>query len=171
MGSIFTDAMWMDDARTMVAATAIDGSCVSIPADPENRDYARLVDDGIDIAEHVADAASMADLLAYAADRRWRAETGGITHGGLMVQTDPASQANVSQAIQSIDLGIVTAPLPWKTASGFLMLSRADLVGIAVAIAAHVQACFAIEAAIAADIDRGGITTLTEIDAHPWPPT
>ena len=117
----------------------------------------------------VAPVVLVADLLAYAAERRWRAEVGGVVVGSLHMQTDAASQSKLAQAIQSIDLGVIPEPLPWKTARGFAVLSRADLLDAAKATAALVQAAFATEAAVAASIVAGEITTHAEVDMAPWP--
>ncbi len=110
-------------------------------------------------------AARAARLAAYAAARRWEAQNAGTTWNGHAVPTDKSSRADVAEAIQSIDIGILSAPVGWKLPSGFVALDRTELVALAGAMAAHVQAAFAAEAQVLADIAAGTITTTTEIDA------
>jgi hypothetical protein len=43
------------------------------------------------------------------------------------------------------------------------------MAAIATAVGAHVQACFATEAAVDAEITAGTITTTAQIDAADWP--
>lgn len=108
-----------------------------------------------------------ADMLApLTSAKRWRTQIGGTAAG---VPTDEASRAAVAQAIQSIDLGIITAPVAWKTPAGFVNLGRAELLGLAQAMAAHVQDCFDVERDVLAAINAGTITTREQIDAAPWP--
>lgn len=111
-------------------------------------------------------AADRAVLKAGAAARRWRVQQGGTVSG---LPTDDASRAAVAQAIQSIDLGIVAEPVRWKTASGFQSLTRAQLVAMAQAMAAHVQAAFDAEAAVGVEIDAGRIMTAAAVEAYAWP--
>lgn len=79
--------------------------------------------------------------------------------------TDRDTRALVAQSIQSIDLGIVLAPINWKAPSGFTQLDRAALIAISTEVAAFVQATFDKEAEVDSKIDDGTITTKAEIDA------
>lgn len=108
------------------------------------------------------------DLVAYAADKRWRVETGGITVGGVPVATDRESQGLITgaHAYVQINPGVT---IKYKSGTGFIDLDAATVTAVATAVAAHVQACFAAEADVAAAIQRGDILTLGEVDAWPWP--
>ncbi|SHH06539.1 DUF4376 domain-containing protein [Bradyrhizobium erythrophlei] len=106
------------------------------------------------------------DLLDYAAAKRFDLEVGGIvsaTYGPL--PTDRDTRAIVGQTIQSIDLGIVTAPVNFKTPQGFVPLDRAAFVAIATEMAAHVQSTFDKEGQVDAQIQAGTITTKAAVDA------
>lgn len=106
------------------------------------------------------------DLKAYIADARYNFEVGGIvsqSFGPLL--TDRATQSMLARTIQSIDLGIIAAPINFKAPSGFVQLDRAALVAISTEVAAHVQTAFGKEAQLLAGVDSGSITTTTQIDA------
>lgn len=107
-----------------------------------------------------APASTVDELKDYLAQVRFEKEVAGMvsqTYGPLL--TDRDTRAIVAQSIQSIDLGIVQAPIMWKAPGGFVSLSRADFVGIATEMAAHVQGTFDKEAAVSAQIDAGEIST------------
>lgn len=108
------------------------------------------------------------DLYAYAADKRWRVETGGISVGGVPVATDRESQSLITgaHAYAQINPGVM---IKYKSGAGFVDLEAATVAAIATAVAAHVQACFATEADVAVAIERGDVLTLEDVDAWPWP--
>lgn len=105
------------------------------------------------------------DLAAYAADRRWRREVGGMmspTFGHLY--TDRETRAIIGQKIQLIDLGMIVEPVNVKTGAGFQPFSRAALVAIGTEVDAYVQACFDLEMQVLGEIGAGTITSTAEID-------
>lgn len=105
------------------------------------------------------------DLAAYAAERRWRAETGGIEVSGMSVRTDRESQALITGAALAAQLDS-NLTLRWKCADGsFVTLDASQLIAVAQTVAAHVQACFAMEADVLADIAAEDVTSTAEIDA------
>jgi len=110
---------------------------------------------------------SREELAAYAADRRWRAETGGIAVDGLTIATDRESQAMISNAVQTAER--TGQSINYKAGGVFVTLTPEQIIGLALTVAVHVQASFAAEAAVVADIDAGTITTIAQIDAHAWP--
>ena len=123
---------------------------------------------GDSFAAPVVEPPSVADLKAYAALRRWQIETGGITVGGMSVDTDRASQAMITGAFAYVQAnpGMTIA---FKAGGTFASLGAAEVEAIANAVAAHVQACFAAEATVAAGIAAGTITDIAAIDASAWP--
>lgn len=104
-------------------------------------------------------------LAAYAADARWRRETAGITVSGAAVATDRESQAMLSGAWAYVQQN-PAATIRWKAADGFVTLDAAAVTALAVAVGAHVQACFATEADVIEMIraEPPTIGTLAEID-------
>lgn len=109
------------------------------------------------------------DLYAYAADKRWRIETGGITVGGVPVATDDRSKTMIMGARIKADAD-PNYTVGWKTEAGFVTLNATQIVAISDAVLAHVDACFDAEAAVLAGIDAGNIATIAAIDAFDWPP-
>jgi hypothetical protein len=109
------------------------------------------------------------DLTAYAANKRFSVETGGITVAGAHIQTDRDSQAMITGAYAYAQAN-PTATINYKAEGGFVSLTAAQMTAIGLAVGAHVQACFAAEAAIDADIAAGAITTTVQIDGDArWP--
>jgi hypothetical protein len=102
-------------------------------------------------------------LRAYAAAARYRREAGGVTIGGAEIRTDRESQGLIAGALLRAQIN-AEATFQFKTATGFVTLSGAQMQAIAVAVGEHVQACFAKEAEVLAAIDAGTITTVAEID-------
>ncbi len=108
------------------------------------------------------------DLYAYAASKRYAIETGGIVLDGMRVMTDRASQSLITGAYNYVQAN-PDVLVKFKTAAGFVELTATQMTAIANAVAAHVQASFAAEGAVDAEIGAGTITTKAEIDAFAWP--
>jgi hypothetical protein len=104
-------------------------------------------------------------LLSYSASARFNKETGGATYNGIAVATDRDTQAKVTGA--AVYLGVnSSATFQWKLPNGtFTLLNGTQVMAMATAIAAHVQACFAAEATLAGQISTGTVTTTAQIDS------
>lgn len=91
------------------------------------------------------------------AARRYLAEISGITINGMHVVTDDRSKLLINGAALEamIDPEYV---MQWKTPTGFVELNAAQVLGVARAVRAHVQACFDREAALIAAVADGSIT-------------
>lgn len=161
----------------LVFANHDDGQAIPADAYP---DCVRIVVPAGTVLERIGDeppegmpddrpyAAPPVDLVAYAADKRWHVETGGITVGGALVDTSRDSQAMITGAY-AYSQANPTEAINYKAASGWVTLDAATMAVIATAVGAHVQACFAVEAQVAVEIEAGTITTTAEIDAADWP--
>lgn len=113
---------------------------------------------------------SAAELLAHAAERRWRAEIGGTTWSGWAVATDRESQAKIIAERLAIEAGERADPDGWKFADGvFRMIGNAGFVALSNAVRGHVRACFALEAQVRAAIEEGAVTSFEAVDAAGWP--
>jgi len=122
--------------------------------------------DGGAFAAPVLPVATAADLVAYAAARRYAVETGGVDVKGVRVATDRDSQSMVANAFAGMQASGV-ASVKFKATSGWIDLSADQLKAVALAVFAHVQACFVAEDACDAGIHAGPptITTFADIDA------
>lgn len=109
-----------------------------------------------------------ARLAAYAADKRWRIETGGIVVNGAAIDTSRDSQAMISGAF-AYSQANPDKLIKFKAATGWTTLDAATVAAIATAVGDHVQACFAVEEEVAAAIEAGTITSIEQIDAADWP--
>ena len=90
----------------------------------------------------VTEATPDVDLVAYAAQKRWQVETGGVTVNGLVIATDDRSKtllmgARISAAA---DAKFTT---PWTFPDGSEQkLDAATIIAASDAVLAHVAACF-----------------------------
>lgn len=109
-----------------------------------------------------------AALKAYAAQKRYQIETGGMTVNGVDIPTDRGTKSKLTGAVLAFQSGALSGVIDWKASSGWLSLDQATVTALASAVAAHVQAAFSKEKLISVDIDGGVITTLAEIDSYNW---
>ncbi|WFP74492.1 DUF4376 domain-containing protein [Mesorhizobium sp. WSM4906] len=109
-------------------------------------------------------AASLSELTAYAAEKRWEKETGGVTIAGVQVSTSRDSQAMITGAYSYSEAN-PDETIKFKAASGWIEMDHNTVVAVANAVGAHVQACFSIEQAVSEAIAAGTITTREQIDA------
>lgn len=111
---------------------------------------------------------TVAELLNYAADARWRAETSGISVAGMGIATDRESRALVESA-NALAQADAARTFRFKATTGWVVLTAAEIGTIASAVGEHVQSCFALEADLAAAISSGDVSSYEEIDAAAWP--
>lgn len=99
-------------------------------------------------------------------ERRYQAEITGIELNGLQINTDDRSKLLINGAAleATIDPAYV---MQWKTPSGFVELTGAQVISIARAVRAHIQACFDREAELLAALEAGTLTD--EMLGQGWP--
>lgn len=122
-------------------------------------------------SERIPFAELQAARLAELANQRWQAEKAGIVVAGVLIMTDRESQALITGAALQAILDAAYS-VSWKTADGsFRLLSAAQLLTIARAVRAHVQACFDREAELARAINEtSDVAALGKVDiASGWP--
>jgi len=100
------------------------------------------------------------------ADRRWQAEVAGIDVGGMHIDTGRDSQALITGATVQAMLD-PNYSLRWKTSTGFVDLTAEQIIGVATAARAHVQACFNREAELLDALEAG--TFAPEMLDQGWP--
>lgn len=108
------------------------------------------------------------DLRSHAASVRFAVETGGVTVGAATIDTGRDSQSMIAGALAYVQAS-EAASVEFKAASGWVTLSAGEVKAIALAVGAHVQACFAAERDIDEAIAAGSVTSREQIDAWPWP--
>lgn len=121
----------------------------------------------VEALQQVLDAYSLfATLQAYAAAKRYAVETGGILVNGAPIATDRVSQAMIGNAYAYIQAS-GAASVSYKTSAGFATLTADQIKAVALAVGAHVQACFKAEddADAAISASPATITTAAEVDA------
>ncbi len=124
--------------------------------------------DGEEFAAPLAPPITKDDLIAHAADKRYAVETGGIVINGMAIMTDRQSQSLITGAYSYVKEN-PDITVRFKTMTGFVELTAPQMANIANTVAAHVQANFATEAVVAAEINAGTTTTFEGIDAAAWP--
>lgn len=112
-----------------------------------------------------------AALKARAGAKRWAVETGGVEIQGFgRIPTGLEDQNRVATSIQGMERAAIDE-VDYKLPSGWARLTLAELVEVGKAVTAHVEACFARERQLHAEIDAAGsIEELAEIDmGSGWP--
>lgn len=104
-----------------------------------------------------AEAAQRDVLRQQIADRRWQAEVAGIDVGGMHIDTGRDSQALITGATVQAMLD-PNYSLRWKTVAGFVDLTAEQIIAVATAARAHVQACFNREAELLDALEAGTFT-------------
>ena len=109
---------------------------------------------------------------ALLAARRYAAEEGGTTFNGLPLATDRTTQTKITAAYVKAMADPDYVIASWKFAAGvFATLDAQTIIAAANAIEAHVQACFAHEASLSAQIMAAAdaeALALVDLDAG-WP--
>lgn len=105
------------------------------------------------------------ELIAYAADARWRAETRGLAIAGMPVASDDRSKTMIIGARVKAD-GDPAFTTRWKAPDGsFATIDAATIILISDAMLQHVADCFAAEDAVISAIEAGEIATAQQVDA------
>ena len=95
-----------------------------------------------------------AKALAKLADIRWQCSVAGVVlPDGLQVPGDEATRLALSGAVSALQQDMISAPLAWKTPTGFVELTKPQVEAAAQAVVQHIQACFVAEATVAAQIE------------------
>ena len=103
---------------------------------------------------------------ALIAARRYTAETAGTTVEGMPIDTGRDSQGLVTGAALAAMLDPAYS-VRWKTVAGFVDLTSQQIIGVASAVRAFVQASFDREAVLLGAVADGSITA--EMLEEGWP--
>jgi len=110
-------------------------------------------------------------MEAEVAGKRFNVETGGIHVAGHHIATDRESQAQLNNVYMSLKNGLIDDTY-WKAGdNNFMLVTRADLEPVALAVAEHVRECFAAEQMH--NVLISALATQAEFDAYDvnagWP--
>lgn len=139
-----------------------DGAIIPLPAnESEGFAYELWLNQG-----NKPEPAPAVDLSKIIAERRYRAETGGITFNNLQISTEDRSKLLISGAALEavIDPDYV---MQWKAGDGFISLNASQVIAIARAVRSHVQACFDRESELLENLSAGTLTE--EMIGQGWP--
>ena len=93
------------------------------------------------------------EVAARLAWVRWRRETDGTLLGDTALDTDRVTQSVIVGTVNSLERGMISPPVDWKTAAGWIEIDQATAENIGQAIAQHVQRCFTAERLAAGVLD------------------
>lgn len=167
---VVNSAAFSGDAQVSQNGSVVQTSSGNVPAAEGCRwfDGPGLIGwawDGKKPVEPAAPAPTLPTLLAYAADRRWRREVGGITIGSVPIATDDRAKIMIMCARVAAQANPDWTTV-WHGADGKTYpLSATAIIAISDAVEAHVNAGFTAFAAAKTAIESGEITTTSEIDA------
>ncbi len=123
---------------------------------------------GLRAATQQALEAFRGGLLTRLAACRWAAQVRGVVIDGKRWHSDAEGRSSlVESAVLSAEWEAAHPDQPWqtawKTADGFITVTRPQLIAAAFQVAAHVQAVFTREAALSAQIAVGDFETLAAL--------
>lgn len=113
---------------------------------------------------------TQAQLLEYAARKRYEVEIGGTTVSGYPISTDMENQARIIRAfIRAKNNATYTIP-NWRLADGsFVALTNNAILVMGDGVHDFIDSCGDAEKAVRDAILADTITTYAEIDQYPWP--
>jgi hypothetical protein len=171
MFAIF-DGSRLIELRESAWASEGDYHCVPIPASLQpyiNALWTR--DDGGLHCPNLALEQFRAALFKRLAACRWAAQVRGVVIDGKRWHSDAEGRSSlVESAVLSAEWEAAHPDQPWqtawKTADGFITVSRPQLIAASFVVAAHIQAVFAREALLSAQIAGGNFETLAALAAE-----
>ena len=102
---------------------------------------------------------------AEIAAARYETEIAGVAFNGLLIRTDRESQSLITGAALKASMDSAYS-CRWKTEAGFVTITAAQILAVADAVRAHVQACFDHEAELLPLIEAA--TTEAELNVVKW---
>lgn len=104
---------------------------------------------------------------AEMAAARYAAEISGVTLSGAVIRTDRESQALITGAALAASHD-ENYSVTWKAKNGFVTLTAAQIIAVAQAVRAHVEACFDREAELQTAIEAA--ESAEALDEITWEP-
>lgn len=111
--------------------------------------------------------ATRLNALTQLAALRWQYETAGLTlPDGRHVQTGRDNQAQIANTVAGIQAGLIADLIPWKTPHGWIELTPAELLELAVQVSHHVQKCFAAERMVSMELSASDAPAQVDLAAR-----
>lgn len=99
-------------------------------------------EDGFPVANYPVIIKTKESLLSEVAEKRWKAETGGIVVSEKQIATDRESQAQLTSVYTALKNNLIPSTY-WKIEDGtFVEMTLSDIEPMAQAVSSHVRACF-----------------------------
>lgn len=155
--------LWTDEELAAIGVYRVQPAAMTAGRVPTGYTFSR--DGEGNIVQVISYGDLKTDLKAYAADRRWRKEVGGVIVNGIPIATDDRSKQMIMGArlAAAADSGFTT---PWVAADNSVhTLTAAEVIAISNAVLEHVATCFATFATVAAKIDSEEIAGAAQVDA------
>ena len=113
---------------------------------------------------HAASEMLKERLTAYAKERRWAREVGGVQINGINIATHDRSKQMVlgARIAASADPNFTA---DWDTGAASVTLTAAQLIDISNAVLAHVNNCFTQYQNVRAAIESGAAATYESVDS------
>jgi Domain of unknown function (DUF4376) len=153
---------------------SVDDASLLASAYPDKAEWQRVSYDGaqLEIPDDINPPISVVDmpaarkaaLMAYARQRRWQIETGGIEVAGIFVGTDDRSKLMLQGARTAAEADGAFTNM-WDAGVQSVTLNAVQIIAISDAVAAHVNAVFETFDAVRSRIDAGDLDTRAAIDA------
>jgi hypothetical protein len=110
------------------------------------------------------------DLIAHAQIKRAAVVDAGCVVAGVPIWTDSAAQASLTGAVVASQVIGAAFAAKWKGRDGnFYPMTATTMVQLAMGAMTFVNTAFGVESAVKDAVNTGTITTLSQIDAYPWP--
>lgn len=155
-------------AQSLIAATSADEATLYGADSSEAVDAAFDAVLAVELAKKLplVKTARKAELAAI----RWSKEVGGTVLNGASVPTDRETQSKLTGAALAATLNPAFT-VRWKLPSGFVTFDATQITAVALGVLSFVQACFAREDELSADIDAAtDVASVLAVDISAgWP--
>lgn len=141
------------------------------PAEIMARALANWAGDPIpaEVVQSLTPEARKAQLIAYAADKRWRVASSGVVVNGVAVPSDDVADGRIRRALSDLREGIQVEPLTFILGAVVVPATEEMFLALRTAISRKWQLSYAVQGDVVTGVLADTITTEQQIDAANWP--